>query len=86
MKKIMFTLLFGCFFLSPILLYSQDYSLVYGISGVSGIKWETADYNIVDFVSELGISQGEQNSTDYSILPVIGVEEETSSVVDWMLY
>jgi len=40
----------------------------------------------VDFVNNLGLSQESQTSLDYSVAPVIGMEEETSSVKDWMLY
>lgn len=86
MRKVRTFLLLGFILLSSIPLYSQDYSLDYGISGISGIVWETTEYKIVDFVSDLGLSQDSQNSLDYSIAPVIGLEDETSSVVDWMLY
>jgi hypothetical protein len=68
------------------LITAYDYSLDYGLFCVSGIVWETTDYKIVDFVSEMGVSQGLQTSIDYSVSSVVGMEDETSSVSDWMLY
>ena len=72
--------------ISSPLMTAQDYSLDYGITGISGIVCQTTDYKIVDFVSELGIDHGAQTSSDYSVSPVVGMEDETSSVSDWMLY
>ncbi|MBN1902007.1 hypothetical protein JW926_11855 [Candidatus Sumerlaeota bacterium] len=81
-----FFIAMSVFLFLSIPVFSQDYSLDYGITGASGIVWESSDYKIVDFISDIGISQGAQSSADYSMTPVIGLEEETSSVSNWMLY
>ena len=65
---------------------SQDYTLDYGIVGISGAVTETTDYSIVDLISDVGMSQEVQTGGVYTITPVVGMEEETTSASNWMLY
>ncbi len=65
---------------------AQEYSLVYGVCSISGGVCTTTNYQFVDLVDDLGVVQGSQAAGVYTILPVFGISDETSSVENWMLY
>lgn len=73
-------------FLLSGLAQGQDYSLEYSQFGISGGVSETTDYQVVDLITELGISGQSQSSGNYMITPTIGSEDAETYVDCWMLY
>jgi len=79
-------LVFLLLFMTVLFVSAQEYSLMYGVCGISGGVCTTTNYQFVDLVNDLGVVQEIQTGGVYTILPVIGISEATSSVCDWMLY
>ena len=65
---------------------AQDYSLEFSQIGISGGVSQTADYQVLDIITDLGTSGGSQSSASYAFTPVFGFEEALTSVKCWMLY
>ena len=65
---------------------AADYSLEYSQIGVAGSVCETTHYKVVDLVTNMGMSNEAQSGGIYTIIPTVGMEDEVSSVDDWMLY
>ncbi len=65
---------------------AQDYSLEFSQFGISGGISQTADYEVLDIITDLGTTGGSQSSASYAFAPIIGFPEPTSAVLDWMLY
>jgi len=79
-------LLVACVLILSALSMAQDYTLDYGITGISGAVCETTDYKVVDLITDVGIFQQTQTGGAYTITPVVGMEEETTAASCWMLY
>ena len=66
--------------------HAADYSLEYSQIGVAGSVCNTTHYKVVDLVTNMGISNESQAGGIYTIIPTVGIEDEVSSVDDWILY
>ena len=65
---------------------AEDYSLEYARIGISGAVCQTTNYQVVDLLTNIGLSNEAQSGGIYSIIPTVGIEDDVSSVEDWMLY
>jgi hypothetical protein len=66
---------------------TDDYDLVFSQISVDCVKGVTLDYSFIGYLSDSATDAACLESTSYSITPLSGISQDSSSsVTDWMLY